>query len=349
MDLIDILEICRARQASDIHLTYGEPPLLRIDGQLVRLKMAPLQAQELQALIYGFLSDTQQVVFERDLELDFALALPGLDRFRVNVHRQRGVIEAALRRVPIEVPGVDALGLPGVAIELARRHNGLVLITGATGMGKSTTLAALVDLINRERECLITCVEDPIEIMHTNRKSIIKQRELLTDTLSFASALRHALRQDPDVLVVGEMRDLETISTTLTAAETGHLVLATLHTSDVQQTIARITDVFPANQQAQVQMQLADCLNGIICQLLLPHASGNGRVLATEVLVATPGIRNLIRTHEIEQIPSLLQTGSKIGMHTMDASLADLYAKGLISYETARGKARDTEMIEPRS
>jgi twitching motility protein PilT len=294
-------------------------------------------------MIYAILTNPQKEMFEKNLELDFSLALPGLDRFRVNVHMQKGSVEAAFRRVPLEIPTIEKLGLPPIISELARRPNGLVLVTGPTGMGKTTTLATMINLINHERECLVLCIEDPIEFIYSNNKSIIKQREVYSDTHSFAESLRHALRQDPNVIVVGEMRDLETISTALTAAETGHLVLATLHTPDAPQTIERIIDVFPPHQQQQVKLQLADCLQGVVSQLLLPHASGKGRVLATEVMVATSGIRNLIREQEIEQIPTLMQTGSQYGMRTMDKSLKDLTQKGLISLDVALSKVKNVE------
>jgi len=235
------------------------------------------------------------------------------------------------------------LGLSTIILDLARKPNGLVLVTGPTGMGKTTTLAAVIDLINNEKECLIMCIEDPIEFIHTNKKSIIKQREVYTDTHSFAEALRHALRQDPNVIVVGEMRDLETISTALTAAETGHLVLATLHTPDAPQTVERIIDVFPPYQQQQVRLQLANCLQGVVSQLLLPMASGTGRVLATEIMVGTSGIRNLIREQEIEQIPTLMQTGSQYGMKTMDKSLKELYQKGFINLDVAMSRVKNPE------
>jgi twitching motility protein PilT len=347
MELYDLLGLCVERKASDLHLTLGEPPILRIDGRLVRTELPRLTAMELQGLIYSVLSDPQQVAFERDLELDLAVMLPGSERFRVNVHQQQGTIEAAFRRVPLRVPAMEDLGLPPVVAEMARRHDGLVLVTGATGMGKTTTLASMVDLINRERECLIVSIEDPVEFLHKNQRSVIKQREVNLDTRSFAAALRHALRQDPEVIVVGEMRDLETISTALTAAETGHLVLATLHTADAPQTISRIIDVFPPHQQQQVRYQLADCLGGIVAQFLLPHAVGTGRVLATEILVATPAARNLIREQQLQQVMSLLQTNAKVGMRTMDKSLIELYEQELITRETAVAHMKDPSQLPP--
>lgn len=346
MELRDLLMLTIERKASDLHLTDSTPPVLRIDGKLVLTKFPPLTKETLKKLIYGMLTDQHKEIFERTKELDFSLSLPGLDRFRVNVHLQKGCVEAAFRRIPLFIPTIEELGLPKLLIDFARKPNGLILITGPTGVGKTTTLAVMIDLINREREDLIICIEDPIEFMYFNKKSIIKQREVFSDTNSFSEALKHCLRQDPDVIVVGEMRDLETISTTLTAAETGHLVLATLHTPDAPQTIERIIDVFPSHQQPQVRLQLADCLQGICSQLLLPRASGSGRVLTTELLVATPGIRNLIREQEIEQIPTLMQTGGQAGMKTMDKSLKELYQTGIISYETAMAKAKNPELFK---
>lgn len=343
MEIGDLLLLCIQRKASDLHITDKEPPILRIDGNMLRTNLPALNNEELKTMIYSILTNKQKEIFEKDLELDLSLALPDLDRFRVNIHMQKGSVEAAFRRVPLAIPGIDDLGLPPVVAELARKANGLVVVTGPTGMGKTTTLAAMINLINQEREDLIICIEDPIEFIHANKKSIIKQRELYSDTHSFASALRHALRQDPNIIVVGEMRDLETISTALTAAETGHLVLATLHTPDAPQTIERIIDVFPPHQQQQVKLQLANCLQGVVSQLLLPHASGKGRVLATELMVATSAVRNLIREQEIEQIPTLLQTGSQYGMKTMDKCLKELYQKQLITLDTAMSKIKDPE------
>lgn len=343
MELKELLMLCIEKSASDLHLTENEPPILRIDGKLNRSKLEILDRHSLKRLIYSILTNPQKETFERDLELDFSLALPGMDRFRVNIHLQKNSVEGAFRRIPLVIPTINELNLPPVIIELGRRANGLVLVTGPTGTGKTTTLAALVDLINNERECLMISIEDPIEFVHRNKKSIVKQREVYSDTRSFAEALRHALRQDPNVIVVGEMRDLETISTTLTAAETGHLVLATLHTPDAPQTVARIIDVFPAHQQQQVKLQLADCLQGVVSQLLLPHASGQGRVLAAEIMVGTPAIRNLIREQELEQIPTIMQTGSQYGMKTMDKSLKELYQNGDITLDSAMSKAKNVD------
>ncbi|MGE5197738.1 MAG: type IV pilus twitching motility protein PilT [Deltaproteobacteria bacterium] len=343
MEIRELLLTCIERKASDLHLTEKEPPILRIDGRIYRTDMHLLNRDDLKKMIYSVLTNFQKEMFERDLELDFSLALPGLDRFRVNVHMQKGSVEAAFRRVPLTIPKIEDLGLAPIVGELARKPNGLVLVTGPTGMGKTTTLAAMIDLINNERECHIISIEDPIEFIFTNKKAIIKQREVYADTHSFADALKHALRQDPNVIIVGEMRDLETISTTLTAAETGHLVLATLHTPDAPQTIERIIDVFPPHQQQQVKLQLADSLQGVVSQLLLPHASNKGRVLATEILVANPGIRNLIREQEIEQIPTLMQTGSQYGMKTMDKCLKELFGQGKISLDTAMSKVKNAD------
>jgi len=343
MELRDLLLFTIEKQASDLHLTESMPPLIRVNGRIIATEHPKLNREETKKLIYSVLSNDQKEKFEQELELDLSLSLPGLDRFRMNVHIQRGSVEAAFRRIPLLIPSIDELSLPKVAVELARKPNGLVLVTGPTGSGKTTTLAAMVDLINSEREGIIISIEDPIEFLHFNKKSVVKQREVYADTKSFSGALKHALRQDPNVIMVGEMRDLETISTTLTAAETGHLVLATLHTPDAPQTIERIIDVFSPNQQHQVRLQLADCLQGVISQLLLPRADGNGRVLATEIMVATPAIRNLIREHQIEQIPTLMQTGSQFGMCTMDKCLKKLYKDGIISLETATSKVKNPE------
>ena len=346
MDLKELLKLSIKEKASDLHLTENSPPVLRIDGKLVLTENKVLTRDELKKSIYGILSDSQKEKFEHDRELDFSLALEGLERFRVNVHIQKGSVEAAFRRIPQFVPSIKELGLPPSILDFARKPSGLVLITGPTGSGKTTTLASMIEVLNKERACMIMCIEDPIEYIHKNKKAIIKQREVYSDTHSFAEALKRCLRQDPDVIVVGEMRDLETISTALTAAETGHLVLATLHTPDAPQTVERIIDVFPSHQQQQVRLQLSACLQGVASQILLPRASGEGRVLASEILVATPAIRNLIRERSVEQIPTAIQTGVQYGMHTMDMSLKLLFEEGIITYEDAVSQVKNLEEFE---
>ncbi len=347
VNIVDLLLLCMEKNASDLHLTAQMPPILRIHGELVIMKeMPPIKRDELRRMIYGCLTDAQKQKFEKELELDFSLHFPNTDRFRVNVHMQRGSVEAAFRRVTSEIPSWDSLGLPPVVKELARKPNGLILVTGPTGVGKSTTLAAMVNLINEEFSKLIITIEDPIEYLHRHKKSIVKQREVHQDTLSFASALRHVLRQDPDVIVVGEMRDLETISTAITAAETGHLVLATLHTVDAAQTVERIIDVFPPHQQQQIRLQLADCLQAVLSQQLLKRKDGNGRVLAMEIMICTPAIRNVIREMRIEQIPNLIQTGGQYGMQTMDKAIQDLYARGLVAFDEASTYMKNPALLE---
>lgn len=342
-ELREYLAVVINKNASDLHLTLDAPPILRIDGNLTPLMEPPLSADDLKKIIYSMMSDSQKVQFEENRELDFSLAMSGLDRFRVNVHLQRNCVEAAFRRVPMIIPTIEDLKLPTAVSLLARKINGLVLVTGPTGMGKTTTLAAMIQQINMERRAMVMCIEDPIEFIHHNKKSVIKQREVYRDTNSFAEALKRCLRQDPDVIVVGEMRDLETISTALTAAETGHLVLATLHTPDAAQTVERIIDVFPPHQQTQVRQQLASCLQGVISQCLLPHASGKGRVLATEIMLGTPAIRNLIRERAVEQMSTVIQTGAQFGMKTMDRSLKELLDIGAITLDTAMTYVKNTE------
>ena len=346
MDLKELLKLCIDRKASDLHLTENSPPILRIDGKLILTDNPPLAREDLKKSIYSILTDTQKEKFEQDRELDFSLSMEGLERFRVNVHLQKGSVEAALRRIPSFIPTIEDLGLPPAILDFARKPSGLVLITGPTGSGKTTTLASMVNVINSERSCMIICIEDPIEYVHRNNRAVIKQREIYSDTNSFSEALKRCLRQDPDVIIVGEMRDLETISTALTAAETGHLVLATLHTPDTAQTIERVIDVFPAHQQQQVRLQLSAALQGIVSQTLLPRASGQGRVMASEVLVATPAVRNLIRERAVEQIPTAIQTGVQYGMHTMDMSLKVLYEQGIISYEDAIMQVKNLQEFE---
>ena len=344
--LRELLLLTIQKGASDLHLTENTPPILRIDGRLIKTDYDPLSREQLQNLIFDGISSGQRKQFEDSKELDFSLAMTGLDRFRVNVHIQRGAVEAAFRRVSLFIPTMEELQLPSIIGDLARKQNGLVLITGATGTGKSTTMASMINLINQERQCVIISIEDPIEYVHNNKKSIIKQREVYRDTNSFAEALRRCLRQDPDVIVVGEMRDLETISTALTAAETGHLVLATLHTPDAPQTIERIIDVFPPYQQQQVRLQLASALQGVVSQQLAPRAVGKGRIMVPEVMIATSAVRNMIREKATEQLRTAIQTGGQWGMRTFDKSLKEFYEKGVITYDTAMSMARNVEELK---
>jgi twitching motility protein PilT len=332
--------------ASDLHITTGVPPIVRVNGKLKALDHPKLLPNDTRELIYSILTQEQRDVLERNWEYDFSYSLPGKGRFRVNVYYQRGSISAAFRSIPVKIPTIEELRLPLVVSEFAMKPRGFVVVTGPTGSGKSTTLAAIINIINETRNCHIITIEDPIEFLHPHKRSIVNQREVGTDTKSFANALKYALRQDPDVILIGEMRDLETIQTALTAAETGHLVFATLHTVDAPQTIDRIIDVFPPHQQQQVRIQLAGCLQGIVAQQLLPTADGNGRVVAVEILVATPGIKNLIREGKTHQIYTAIQTGQKYGMQTLDMALADLVKRGWISYETAYEKAQDPASLK---
>ena len=336
MDIRDLLKNAVEKQASDLHITTDSAPIVRVDGKLIPLNFPKLDRDACKRLVYSILDDKQKAVFERDLELDLSLDVPGLNRFRVNVHMQRGSVEAAFRLVSLKIRTITELGLPSVVADLSRKTQGLVLVTGPTGVGKTTTLAAMLDLINTERQAIVIVVEDPIEYVHVNKRCIIKQREVHADTRSFATALVHALRQDPNVIIVGEMRDMETISTVLTAAETGHLVLATLHTPDASQTIDRIIDVFPPYQQEQIKIQLSTTLQGVISQQLLPRRDRPGRVIATEVMIATNAIRNLIREHETEQLLTHIQTSGQLGMHTMDKSLKALFQKGIIAEDVLK-------------
>ena len=334
-DIADLLRFASEGRASDLHLTEGSPPILRIDGKIEYMALPVLTRYDTKRMIYSLLNERQIEQFEAELELNFSFAIEKLNRFRANVHMQRGSVEAAFRVIPFTIRSMRELDLPISVMQLARKREGLVLVTGPTGMGKTTTLASMVDLINEEHECVITCIEDPIEYVHKNKHSIIKQREVYSDTRSFAHALRNALRQDPDVIVVGEMRDLETISTALTAAETGHLVLATLHTADAVGSITRIIDVFSPHQQQQIKVQLAGCLQGVISQQLLPRQEGRGLALSCEVLVATSAVRKLIRDNQMDQLYTVIQTGSQHGMKTMDKSLKELFNHGTISYDVA--------------
>ena len=342
--LNDLLMVLLERGASDLHLTSGARPAIRLNGELRQLDDQPiLTPPVIQRVMYAALTQKQREKFEENLELDFAYSVPGRARFRVNLYRQRDALGAAFRVIPFEIKRLEDLGVPPSVANFASLTRGFVLVTGPTGSGKSTTLASLIDLANRTRSEHIMTVEDPIEFLHRHQKCIVNQREVGEDTWSFANALKHVLRQDPDIILVGEMRDLETISVALTAAETGHLVFATLHTQDAAQTIDRVIDVFPTNQQQQVRVQLASSLQGVVCQTLAKTSDGRGRAVATEVLVATPAIRNLIREGKTHQIYSAMQAGAKHGMHTMDQHLADLVMKGRITYEMGLEKCHHVE------
>src|ERR671933_2289582 len=339
-DFADLLLDVIARNASDLHLTAGAPPMVRVRGRLAPLEGYPrLSTTDTREIVYSILTNDQRQKFENDWQLDFAYSVPGHARFRVNAYMQRAAIGAAFRLIPAEIMSIDDLALPNATHEFIKKPRGFVLVTGPTGSGKSTSLAAMIDAINQTREEHIMTVEDPIEFLHSHKRCIVNQREIGSDAQTFASALKGALRQDPDVILVGEMRDLETISTALTAAETGHLVFATLHTQDAPQTIDRIVDVFPAHQQDQVRVQLSVALQGVMTQQLLPTADGSSRVVAAEVLVPTPAVRNLIREGKTHQIPSAMQTGSNVGMQTMDAALASLVRAGKITQRVAEQRS----------
>jgi len=344
LDLEAALRAMIEMGASDLHVTTGAPPTVRLDGHLMPLEgFQIMTADRIQRTIYSILTQRQRETFEENLELDFAYAVRGVARFRVNLYQQRDSLGAAFRVIPYEIKPLEELGVPPVVANFAGLPRGLVLVTGPTGSGKSTTLAAIIDLANRTRTDHIMTVEDPIEFLHRHKKSLINQREVGADTLSFANALKHVLRQDPDIILVGELRDLETISVALTAAETGHLVFGTLHTQDAAQTVDRIIDVFPSHQQDQIRTQLASALQAVVCQTLLPRSNGRGRVVATEVMLATPAIRNLIREGKTHQIYSAMQAGSANGMHTMDQHLAELVKVSKVTYEAALEKCQNIE------
>jgi twitching motility protein PilT len=344
-DFADILLETIRLDASDLHISVGSPPAVRVRGELKRLDYPEMSPQDTREIIYTILSNDQRKRLETDWQVDLSYTVPGQARFRVNAYIQRGAIGAAFRLIPSKIRSVEELGLPSVVHEFVKKPRGFVLVTGPTGSGKSTSLAAMIDEINQQRHEHIMTIEDPIEFLHRHKNCIVNQRELGTDAPSFALALRAALRQDPDVILVGEMRDLETISTALTAAETGHLVFATLHTQDTPQTVDRIIDVFPPHQQQQVRVQLATALQAIMTQQLLPTADGSGRVAACEVLSMTPAVRNLIREGKTHQIYSVLQTSAAAGMQSMDSALAQLVRQGKITRQLAESRASVPEEL----
>ncbi|MBY0449273.1 MAG: type IV pilus twitching motility protein PilT [Cyanobacteria bacterium] len=347
MILEELLQQVFDRKASDLHITQGMPPILRVDGKLVRMDTSPLTKEDTHRLIFSMLTNDQRRVLEQTWELDCSYGVSGLGRFRVNVYKDRGNYAVALRAINSTIPSFDDLNLPPIVKEISERPKGLVLVTGPTGSGKSTTLAAMIDNINSTRPEHILTIEDPIEFLHTSKRSLIHQRELGQDTRSFENALRAALREDPDVILVGEMRDLETIKLALTAAETGHLVLGTLHTSSAMQTVDRIVDVFPPEQQQQIRVQLSNSLVAVFAQGLLPRLNEVkervGRVMAQEIMIVTPAIANLVREGKTAQIYSSIQTGTQYGMVTMEAALKDLYQRGLVNFDDALSKTTRPE------
>jgi twitching motility protein PilT len=346
-NLHQLLKAMIEKGSSDLHITTSTPPQLRIDGKLVPLKMPPLAPPETKQLCYSILTDAQKHKFEEHNELDLSFGVRGLSRFRANIFTQRGAVAGAFRAIPYKIKSFEELGLPKIITALARKPRGLILVTGPTGSGKSTTLASMIDFINTERNEHIVTIEDPIEYLHPHKNCVVNPREVGADTKSFQNALKYILRQDPDVVLVGEMRDLETIEAALTVSETGHLCFATLHTNSAVQTINRIVDVFPPYQQAQVRAQLSFVLEGVLCQSLIPRANGPGRAMSLEVMVPNPAIRNLIREDKIHQIYSQMQIGQdKFGMQTMNQSLASLYGRRLISLEDAMGRSSDPEELK---
>lgn len=347
MDIINILHAAVDVKASDIHIVVKKPPMIRVNGQILPLPDFPeLSVEDAKALIYSIMYQDQIARFEENREIDFSYGVPGIGRFRINVLSQRNSIESAMRLIPSQIPSPKDLRLSAAIISLTKLSRGLVLVTGPTGSGKTTTLASLLNIINSERHDHILTIEDPIEFVYSHKKCIIRQREVGADTVSFSIALKHALRQDPDVILVGEMRDLETISLAITAAETGHLVFATLHTQNAPQTIDRIIDVFPSHQQQQIRVQLASTLQAVICQQLLPRMDGNGRVAAREVMVITHSISNLIREGKTHQIYSSIETGARYGMCTFETSLSELVRSELITVEDAFGKTNNPDTLK---
>jgi twitching motility protein PilT len=345
--LPELLKMTVDLNGSDLHIAIDTPPQVRVHGELQRMQLPPMVASETKQLVYSVLTDSQKKRFEESNELDFSFGIRGLARFRCNVFQQRGAVGAVYRLIPEKIRAFGELGLPAVLATLADRPRGLVLITGPTGSGKSTTLAAMLDKINSERHGHILTIEDPIEYIHQHKNCLVNQREVHSDTVSFSAALRAALREDPDIVLIGEMRDLETVESALKIAETGHLTFGTLHTNSAAQTINRIIDIFPANQQAQIRTQLSLVLEGIVCQALLPRADGKGRVCSLEIMVPTPAIRNLIRDDKVHQIYGAMQAGQeKLGMQTANQSLASLYMKRLISLEMAMTASSNKDELQ---
>lgn len=341
-----LLEIVVKENSSDLHLTVGVPPMLRVDGALKPINNTqPLTAKEVEDLIFSIVDDIQKDILLKDMEVDFSFAFGDVARFRANAYHQKGNLALALRLIPTEIRSLEELGLPKITNNFAEFPRGLVLVTGPTGSGKSTTLAAMVDKINKEKSMHIITVEDPIEYTHKNQRSVVEQREVHYDTRSFSAALRSILREDPDVVLIGEMRDLETIASAITIAETGHLVLATLHTNNAAQSIDRMIDVFPPHQQQQIRVQLSNILQAIVSQRLIP-AIGGGRIVASEVMIATPAVRNIIREGKTHQLDAVIQTGAEEGMQTMDRNLASLVKSGKITIEVAKGYAIDIKELE---
>lgn len=344
MDIAQLLQFAFQQDASDLHISAGEPPMIRVNGDVKRIKAPPLSSEQTHAMVYDIMNDAQRKNFEETSDLDFSMALGDIARFRVNVFRQNRGLGAVFRKIPTKILSLTDLGMPPVLGDLSRREKGLVLVTGPTGSGKSTTLAGMIDLINDEFEGHILTIEDPIEFVHKSKKCLVNQREIGPHTKSFSASLRAALREDPDIILVGEMRDLETIQLALTAAETGHLVFGTLHTSSAPKTVDRVIDVFPPNQQAQVRAMFAESIQAIITQTLCKKVGG-GRVAALEILLGTPAVRNLIREGKIHQIPSVMQTSQNVGMQTMEMHLRELVDKGLISRESAIEKTNNPDMF----
>lgn len=345
-NLHQLLKTMIEKGASDLHITTGTPPQLRVDGKLFPLKMPPLTPPETKQICYSILTDAQKHKFEENNELDLSFGVKGLARFRANVYMQRGAVTGAFRVIPFKILRLNELGLPAIVADLTRKPRGLILVTGPTGSGKSTTLASMIDLINQERHEHIMTIEDPIEYLHPHKGCIVNQREVNTDTSGFAIALKYVLRQDPDVVLIGEMRDLETVEAALQIAETGHLAFATLHTNSCVQTINRVVDVFPSHQQPQVRAQLSFVLEGVVSQTLIPRANGKGRALAAEVMLPNPAIRNLIREDKIHQIYSQMQVGqAKFGMQTLNQSLYSLISKRLIAMEEGIARSSDGEEL----